>query len=155
MSCPKRSLSKHFLTMHKPGTVRGAPDVSRAHSGATWASESGQPGNPFCGLRSISCSCECHPPEFGGHISVEPEDEFSGNPRDVGGWDEDVAALLEAHAQEHAAGVGVGRRGHSLLHRELVQPVPPVVLHLQQRGVNASRDCGQGSPWAPHSFSQP
>lgn len=85
---------------------------------------------PSMELQPVGCGC--HPPEFGGHIRVEPQDKLCGDPWDIGGWDEDIAALLEGPPQEHAACVGVGRRGHSLLHRELVQPVPSVILHLQQ-----------------------
>lgn len=117
--------------MHKPGDSLKSP-VLEPHQPTSGVLENNLATPSARGLRRISCSCECHPPELGGHICVEPEDESRGHPWDEGGGDEDVAAALQGSPQEHAAGVGVGRRGHPLLHRQLVQPVPPVVLHLQQ-----------------------
>ena len=73
------------------------------------------------------------PPGFllavGGNVAEDPEQEVPLQDGVKGGGDDDVAALLQVHALEHAAGVDVGAARHLLLGR--VHPVRPVELHLR------------------------
>lgn len=74
---------------------------------------------------------EADRPAVGVQVGKDPQHEVSQRQWLESGGQDDVAALRQRVPQEDGAGIDVGGRGHSLLGQDVVHPVLPVQLHLE------------------------